>query len=251
MAMNDREAITNFLRAEFRREQETGFALLRRIPNTSIRQLLDYFMALDKQGQNLLAEAFSKIALHIFFPSDHQSNPCSLPAYKKYNDAMSIGWDWKYCTTQELRMFLAEAERNPEYSRQARGMTPEVLEKIRAIKPVKSTEIRKVVKLALSQLLPDVKITQEAGHWCYRGSYQSQDVCIAIDYSARYTQLRYDVSVSDKERGINLKGLTFERTMGILIMGWDCLEQANLDQSIALLTDLILYCVELPKRLPA
>ena len=116
---------------------------------------------------------------------------------------------------------------------------------------VKSTEIRKVVKLALSQLLPDVKITQEAGHWCYRGSYQSQDVCIAIDYSARYTQLRYDVSVSDKERGINLKGLTFERTMRILIMGWDCLEQANLDQSIARLTDLILYCVELPKRLPA
>lgn len=242
--------VKSFLRAEFQREMETHFALLQRIPCASIRQFLDYFKALNSNEQNALAEALAEIALTVFFPSTTGSNPCDITAHKKYRDAVPRIWDLKYQDTQTLRMLLVEAEKKPEYSRRVRGMTPEIMEKIRAIKPVKSTEIRKVVKMALSQLFSDFSAKQEAGLWHYRGKYQNTEVCVDINYAARYTQLFYEISVSDNTRGINLKGLSYERLMGLSVMGWNCLEQANLDQSIALLKDLILYCVELPKRLP-
>jgi len=44
--------------------------------------------------------------------------------------------------------------------------------------------------------------------------------------------------------------LSYERLMGFSSGGWDCLEQSNLDQSIALLKDLIIYCTEISNHLP-
>ena len=121
---------------------------------------------------------------------------------------------------------------------------------IRAIKPVKAPEIRRVVKLALSQLFAPIDITHAGSDWRYEGLYQGREICVAIDYGG-YAQLRYEVSIRDKERRIKLEGLSYEVIMGLSFAAWDCLEQSNLDQSIALFKDLIAYCVELPGRLPA
>jgi len=68
-------------------------------------------------------------------------------------------WDWKYFGVRAMRLMLAEAEQNPD-SRFGREMTPEFKEMIRVIKPVKSTEIRKVVKLALSQIINPMIVTR-------------------------------------------------------------------------------------------
>ena len=63
------DAITRFLRPEFRREQESGYALLRLIPSTSVRKFVDYFAALDEAGRDALSEALAQVALFSFFPS--------------------------------------------------------------------------------------------------------------------------------------------------------------------------------------
>jgi hypothetical protein len=249
-AQNSQNAVMNFLRAEFRREQESGFALLRRTPSTSKRKFIDYFAALNGAEQEALSEALAQVALYLFFPSaPHPSRSGNL-AYKRYCDAMVLGWDWKYEDVRTLRLMLAAAEKEP-HSRFGRGMTSEIRERIRAIKPVKSTEIRKVVKLALSQLFVPLTVSHEEQFWHYEGLLQGREVCVAIDYAARYRQLEYEISVKDKERGVMLERLNYERVMGLSYAHWDCLEQSNLDQSIALLKNFIIYCAEIPARLPA
>jgi hypothetical protein len=242
-------AVMNFLRAEFRREQKSDFALLRRIPSTGVRRFLDYFLALNELDKDTFSEALVQIALCLFFSNAPHPGKSGNAALKRYINELSLTWDWKYQSVRTLRMILAEAEENPD-SRFARAMTPEIRKMIQAIKPVKSTDIRKVVKLALSQLLVPLTITQKWQEWHYEGLYHNREICIAIDCGSRFRQLDYKVSILDKERCITLKDLNYERIMGLSSASWNCLEQSNLDQSIALLKDFVIYCAEIPSRLP-
>jgi len=242
----------NLLRAEFRREKESGFALLRRIPSTDVRKFLDYFSTLNEPDRDALAEAMSQRALCLFSPSAAHPYQSGNVAFRRYVDALPLMWEWRYNGTRELRMMLAVAKLEPDSS-VARGMTTEIRDWIEAIKPVKSTEIRRVVKLALLQLFASLTLNHEGPYWRYEGFYQGREVCVLVDYGARHHQLDYHVSFRKDEPGTDLilKGLNFERIFGLTSANWDCLEQTNLDQSVALLKDLIVYCAEVLNRLPA
>ncbi len=93
---DSRDAVTSFLRAEFRRERESGCALLRLIPSTSVRKFLDYFSALDEAGRDALSEALAQVALYAFFPSSPHPSKSGNVAYERYTDAMPLMWNWKY-----------------------------------------------------------------------------------------------------------------------------------------------------------
>jgi hypothetical protein len=229
------------LRAEFKRERASDFSVLRRIPSTSVRKFLDYFSALDEAGKDALAEGLAQRALLSIFPPDKPLCPTDNVAYRQYVDALPLMWDWKYEDVRGLRMLLAVAKLEPE-SNIGISVTDDIRGWIEGIKPVKSTEIRKVVKLALSQIITPLAVTHEGQYWLYEGDFQGRAVSVTIDYSHRYHQLDYTVSVQKQERGILWKGLNYERLMGLSFADWDCLEQGNLDQSIALLKEIIVHC---------
>jgi hypothetical protein len=247
----DQEHALSFLRAEFRREREADFATLRRIPSTSVRQFIDYFAPLAPSAQEALSAALAQAALSVFFPLAPHPYQSGDAAYKAYVDALPLMWDWRYCGARIARMLLVEAERAPDYSRNVRGLSAEAIEAIRAIRPVKAPEVRKVVKLALSQLFADINISHAGGYWKYEGTYGGIRICVGVDYACRDDQLRYEIAVEGKGCCPGLKGMSYERLMGLSFAHWDWLEQSNLDQSIGLLKDLTLYCIGLPGRLPA
>ena len=158
---------------------------------------------------------------------------------------------WKYEKVGRLKMYLTELENSSMDACLANGVTPDALAMIRAVQPVQSKEIRRVVKLALLQFCPTLTITNKGGGvWDYRGLHQELEFCVTIDYGGRGDQLRYEIYSRDRQSGITIKRSSFEGIMGLSFGAWDCLEQNNLDQSIALLKELVHYCVELPKRLP-
>lgn len=243
---NTQNAVLSLLRDEFHRERVGNFAGLRRIPSTSVRKFLDYFSSLDELEKHSLAEGLAQCALSFIFPSE--AHPCKTGnvAYKQYVDAMPLMWDWKYESVRELRMSLAVAKLEPE-SAMGRSMTIDIKKWIEAIKPVKSTEIRKVVKLALSQAIRAVKVTHEGQYWEYTGQLNGKAVCITIDFSHRSHQLDYWVRPQNHKQGF--LGLNYERLMGLSFASWDLMEQANLDQSIALLKEHIVYCAGILERL--
>lgn len=84
----------------------------------------------------------------------------------------------------------------------------------------------------------------------YIGLYHDIEIEIRIDYNNWLAQLRYWVSVHDKQRAIKLVQFSYESLMGFPEAHWDCLAQSNLEESLALLKDLVIYCAELPQRLP-
>lgn len=241
--------IESLLRAEFQRERTSDFALLRQIPSTHTRKFLDYFAALDNVGKDALAEGLAERALLSIFPEADDSRPYQArnAAWRKYVDALPLMWDWKYEDVRSLRMRLAVAKLEPESSIGI-SMTEDIRTWIEAIKPVKSSEIRKVVKLALSQIIAPLTVAREGQFWLYEGNVDRKAISVTVDYSHRYHQLDYWVSTPSNKRGF--LGVNYERLMGLAFAHWDCLEQTNLDQSIALLKELIVHCSDVLYRLP-
>lgn len=238
------------LRAEFQRERASNFALLRRIPSTSVRRFLDHICNLDAPEADSLAEALAQGALTTFFPYEakHPSETGN-PAYQRFVNS-PIGWRerWKYESVRALREHLAFAKSEPE----SLSIPEDVKKRIVAISPVKSTEIRKVVKLALSQALSSLTTTHNGGLWRYDGHLHGRPITVNIDYHQKYAQLEYGIAhpYQSDEIGVLRVDLNYERLLGVAGGGWDCLEQANLDKSITLLKELVIHCDGFLRTLP-
>jgi hypothetical protein len=250
--LEKQRAVLSLLRAEFQRERGSDFALLRQIPSTQVRKFLDYFSSLSIEEANALAEALAESALVTFFPYEakppYQSGNFAL---RRYIDALPMVWDWKYEDVRSLRMRLAAANADPKSSFGIL-MTADLRKWIEGIKPSKSTEIRKVVKLALSQAIPPVTVTHNGGLWRYEGILRGKAITVNIDYHQKNAQFDYGIShkYQSTEPGILRLDANYEQLMGLANHGWNCLEQANLDQSIALLKELIIRCHEFLQKLP-
>ena len=250
MSAHENEAtVMNLLRAEFQKERFSDFKMLRRIPSTNARKFLDYFSALDEIGKDALAEGLAERAFSSICPEADVSRTCHRPNadWRRYVDALPLMWDWRYEGVRELRMRLAVSRLEPESSLAA-SITDDVRKWIEDITPVKSAEIRKGVKLTLSQVIKPLTVTHRGQYWVYEGQLNATAISVTVDYSHRYHQLDYWVSAQDHKRGF--WGLNFERLMGLACAHWDCLEHANLDQSIALLKEVVVYCAEVLHRLP-
>lgn len=161
--MDTQPAILNFFQAEFSREQDSDFAVLKRIPSTSALMFLDYFSILTKPDQAALTETFAYRALFYFFPAATLSDGyLRNPAYQRYRDRMlAMGGDWKYHGTRSLKSQLADTKLNLLYP-----LPYEVAQKAQAIKPVKAPEIRRVVKAIFSQAF-SATATNNGGGNCF------------------------------------------------------------------------------------
>jgi|KBSSwiStaDraftv2_1062776.scaffolds.fasta_scaffold188787_4 hypothetical protein len=242
--------VLRLLRVEFHRERESNFGLLREVPNTDLQKTLDYFCALERADADSLAEAFAQGALTTFFPYavKHPAETGN-QAFQRFMHA-STEWRarWKYEGVRDLRAGLAFADANPEFD----NIPGEVRKRIEAIKPVTSSDIRRVVKLAFGQTISPLAIGHVGGLWRYDGLMDGRTIRVNIDYHQKYLQFEYGIAhpFQTEEIGkINID-LSYEGLLGVGRGGWDCIEWANLDQSIALLRDLILRCHRFLPLLP-
>jgi len=250
--MNDLSVLTEFLRTEFQRERDSDFARLRRVPSGRVLKFLDYFSALSEPARKDLAEALALVAVCAIRPT---VTPTLHPyqagnvAYRRFADALTQMADWEYYGTRDLRMLLA-ASRNPADKALMQSVPSEVLQNAEAIQPVTAAGIRKLVEAALPQLFPEVAISHTGADWKYEGIYRGFEVCVHIDYGGMGDQLRYAVTVKERSPTIRLVRVNYEHLMGLAVSGWNLVEQSNVEPAIELLKELVVYCVELPARLP-
>ncbi|HEU5125723.1 MAG TPA: hypothetical protein VFW05_16850 [Verrucomicrobiae bacterium] len=211
--------ILSLLRAEFQREREGGFSRLRQIPSDGVRRYVDYFCALGSDEADLLAEASAHWGLATFFPYDAIQPPDSIKrAHELFVHAPT---DWRH---------------RPEAS-----------------KPAKAVEIRRVVKLAFTQVISPLHTSHRGGLWHYAGLRNGRDITVNIDYHQKYAQFQYGIThpLQSQEVGKANVDLSYERLLGVGGGAWDIVEQAHLDQDIALLRDLIIHCHDFLQSLPA
>lgn len=243
-----------FLRDEFEKERVSGFSLLRQIPSTSVRKATDYFLGLNTEDQDDLADALSRKALQSIFPTEaaHPLEEKSV-AFRRFREALPVMWDWKYMSTRDLRSGLKSAESDPSSS-MAELMTNEVKTWVRTIQPVRSTEIRKMAKLGLSQIISSMRTSHEPYRdycWNHCGSLAEIPVCVRIDTASRFRTFDYSVVRPEQHRNAPFIGLNYEMLMGLSGSDWDCMQQSNLDQSMALLKELVVRCAFALDSLPA
>lgn len=242
-----------FLREEFENEWKSGFALLRQIPSTSVRKSIDYFLGLNVADQKDLAAALSMKALQSIFPTEapHPLEEKNV-AFQRFREALPVMWDWKYMSTRDLRSGLKAAESDP-CSSMAELMTNEVKTWVRTIKPVKSTEIRKMAKLGLSQIISSMTTSHEPYRdhcWNHCGSLAEIPVCVRIDTASRFRTFDYSVVRPEQHRNAPFIGLNYEMLLGLSGSDWDCIQQSNLDGSTALLKELVVRCAFALDTLP-
>lgn len=251
--------ILEFLRDEINRERANHFELLRRSPSTEALRFLDYFHTLNTNEQDALVDGLAQRALFQFlnlppFLGPHNTNA----AYRRFCDKKVLMSDWKYYGIRTLKGLVAQAKRS--------GYTcpPEVEHQAETTQSAKAPMIRKVVKRLFSEAFGAWATNEGGGNWRYDGHCRNANITINIDYGSRFgTQIRYGVWIHVPERDLHvpivppgmfrphLEQVNYGSLMGLATGNWwDNLQETNLEASIALLAEDIVYCVELVKRLP-
>ena len=246
------EAVKKLLRAEFQREQASDFELLRRIPSTEVRKFLDYFSTLDSAGKTALSEAMGQTAFLIFFPYDGKlPYDAGNAAYRRYVDAMGRMWGWRYYGVRDaarvdITMLEKQQQQHPHFP-----VTDEIRSWLENLTPSKSTEIRRLVKLAFAQIIVRLDVSHQGGLWHYYGDLNGRPIHINMDYHQKLAQFDYGIEhpYQAHQPGMLRLDMSYEQLMG-LSCRWDCVERANLGQSIAVLKDLVLRCAEFINALP-
>jgi hypothetical protein len=131
----------------------------------------------------------------------------------------------------------------------ARRHPPEVLRRAEAIRPTTAGQIRQIVKRAFAERFDARYENRGGGDWKYFGRHAGRDFVVAIDYGGRSDQLRYEVKYEDVRTGIRPRRLCYEWLLGVGHGHWDFVTADNLEDSIALLCELVGELVEIPDRL--
>ena len=172
------------------------------------------------------------------------------PEYKQLVEAL-VGiseWNWAYASVRTLRSVLGGyRSESPKIAAEFASTPPEVIARAEQITPIKASEIRKLVKVAVGERFSARPENAGGGDWFYRGAFAGIEFVLAVDYGG-YDQLRYQVSYNDTRTGIRAKRLNYERLMGCGGTGWDFLTADNAAPSIDLMCSFVETLVSLPER---
>jgi hypothetical protein len=250
--MADIAALHRFLRGEFEAEANTGFARLKRVPHTQIRHFLDYYLSLNPQDQDALADAATLMGTHwLAGPAATYGSIETNPAWTKWHHELIQGKARHrryWASVPILRATLAQIKID-----RARGKPSSFEEGIEqfatSVKGVTAPELRKHIARALASLL-GAKPRNIGGEWRYAGLLNGSLVTVQIDYGGSLAQLRYQVTVTAGEPPLALRRLAFESLFGIARGDWDFIVEEDLADAVALLCECVGYLSTLPHRLP-
>jgi len=253
--MADAQALHKFLRGEFDTEARTSFARLRRVPDTHVRHFLDYYRSLNATDQDALADAstlWGTLELLGRRQSGcHEGLKTNL-AWERWSHEMVMGCGRDphyYYSVPLLRACVAQSKIDRAKGKPS-SVSRELEEYAGSIRSVKAPDLRKLVRPVLRSILSARPSKLGGGDWDYEGTINRSDVRVRIDYGGRSAQLRYEVAVHSTEPPVTFERAGFEVALGAGHGDWDFIVEENVNDSMALLGELVTYVAELPRRLP-
>jgi hypothetical protein len=244
------------LRADFGDEYEAGFPRLRRIPQTKVVQLLDYFSALHSEDQSALLDALAVRASVLFNLRPGASFP-SAPAFDRYWNAVTsqgpFTGGYRYCDIK----FLASIPQVPEFGGyegwiqkyqkpwvSELALTPreDLLPDMTCLKPAKASLLRRLVGTVLKGhgFMPEM--TRGAEHKYVSSSADT----VRVDFGSRMGQVCYGVSAVRGDTRIIM--MSYESLWG-QPGGWDYLTEENAARALDLLPELVEHLIKLTERI--
>ena len=260
--MIDFASAHRFLRAEFDREAAAGFTRLDRVPDTHVRQFLDYYRSLDTEEQSALAHASTLWGAHTLAGStigegavdrgDVASALQSNAAWASWRNDMVYGKQrdrYWYASVPELRLHRAMATMREKAGEPLPSEWDKMMaEYARSVVGAKAPALRKLVRALVESRFRGRATKGGGGDWMYEGDVNGGRLLLSIDWGGKYAQLRYGFSVEARTGTIRL-ARGFEAALGAGHGDWDFLTEENAAASIALLGDLIEHVAQWPDRL--
>jgi hypothetical protein len=250
--MADVQALHTFLRGEFDAEAQSSFARLKRVPDTHVQKFLDYYRSLNAADQDDLADASTLWgALHLAGPAGdgHGFDAKTRSAWERWRYERVMMTSYRYQSVSELRACVAQAKMD-----RANGKPPTVPKELEeyaaSIRSVKAPDLRKHVRPVMESLLNARPAKMGGGEWVYDGTLDGSRVRVGIDYGGRLAQLRYSVGVLSAKPPVAFARAGFETVLGAGFGDWDFIVEENVNDSMLLLSELVRYVAELPRRLP-
>jgi hypothetical protein len=271
--MTPSEKLLAFFRSEFLAEERSGFARLKRVPDSRVEESLGYYQSLSATNRVSWIDCCAHYALaHFGFV---------MPATRKeIRDLLAGGTQQALMTAHEevykerfdhtkhpffprwIDSFARapfRSNRNVPMLRAAvsqykmdrhRGVPSHVSEDLfqfaQSVQSVKAPELRKRVRSVLNRFGYQ-KTHQIGGHWCV---WDGQEFEVNVDFGGRSAQLRYSVTPSEL-RAFHQPRFCFENALGMGFGDWNYIVEENVDDAFLLLQELIKYAVDLPKRMSA
>ncbi|WP_297053428.1 hypothetical protein [Thermosynechococcus sp. M55_K2018_012] len=254
--MDSRTILVGWLRSQFAEEKSTGFARLRRVPDTHVIRFLDHFASLNEVEQTSIAAVLSEWASYPL-----SGTPLPQTIYEQFARATAIpgrSGGLRY-TNVNLLAGLKKKHGDLVNWFQSRGIggmalqLPELLVRdVSELVPVKPASLRRLVRTAFAQRFAATDRDMGSEIWCYDGTLGESSVRVMVRYSGRMSrpQLDYQVQVRSANQVRTLPPLCFESVLGVGFGQWDYLTTVNAERSVELLGELVESVVNFAERLP-
>jgi len=252
------DILIDWLRGEFAEEQISGFARLKRLPDTHVIRFLDHFANLNAVQQSELKAVLAEWSSYRL-----EGLAIPIPISEKFSRSTTfpgLGRGARYTGMNLLAGLSKDAGDNGlEESFRQQGVVglamqlPENLARnYQDLVPVKIPALRQLVNQKFTSLFgPETKEVGD-GIWWYTGTLANSTIRVQIRYSGRMgvPQLKYQVEVQGNGLTITAPDVCFESLLGVSFGRWDYLTQENSEQSVDLLCELVEYVARLPERIP-
>jgi hypothetical protein len=249
------ESLNDFVRGEFAREAESGFAIAGRIPDMRVKHFLDYYASLGSGEQDELADACAMrgaVWISGGAGAPYLDTVNALPAWKKWMHESVAGVSRDphfYYSALTLRDYLGQIKADTALGRPV-SVPLDWVDYAKTVHAVKTPELRKRLRAAMTKLYGGglTGVTNKNAE--YDGSLSGARVRVGFDLGSRYHQLGYEVAVDTTDPPARLSRAGYETALGLGLGKWDFIVDENVEESIALLSRLILHVADMPKRMP-
>jgi hypothetical protein len=264
VAVSDsRQNVIPLLRAEYAEEAASGFARLRRIPQTDIIWFLDHFAGLSGAERKALLDALADSGAMAFGPPygpklNAMGTVDVPPALARMCEARQRAGGKGGTRYTDLKMLAADPSlQKPDgyHSSWREHLTdlhfqprPDLLPDLSQLKPAKAPLLRKLVNAALTQTLGLTKEKLAGGVSKGIGRCGDCELTVWVDFGGMLSQLGYSVSLKSAEGQPLAVLFSYERLWGT-DGRWDYLTEENAPRSIAFFAEQLAYLADLTQRL--
>lgn len=252
---DSRTTLAGWLQSQFTEEKSTGFARLRRVPDTHVIRFLDHFESLNEVEQTHLASVLAEFASYPL-----SGTPAPQAVLETFTRATAIPGRSGGLRYTNVNLLAGLKKEHGDLLKwfQGRGISgaamqlPELLVgDVSELVPAKPASLRRLVQTRFAQRFAAHARDMRSEIWCYDGAAGESSVRVTVRYSGRMTrpQLDYQVQVWPPNRTTATRPLCFESVFGVGHGQWDYLTKANAERCVELLGELVEYLVKLVERL--
>ena len=240
--------LLDFFLREIDAEEAAGFPRLSRVPDSHVASQLAYYQSLREEDRRAFRDCCAHWACwyHGFAVNAPRAGQFQHPFFNRWNPVRRGGLSVVHRSVPLLRATVQQYKIDNQRGA-ASCVSEEEFRVASTVRSVRAPELRKRVRAALKPL-GFYKI-DEFGYYRCRGD--SGEFLVHVDYGGRSAQLRYRVAIPEFPGVHPQNQFCFERAVGFGLGDWDYIVEANVDDVMALFSDLIRYCVALPDRIRA